>query len=66
MTKEEIEARVARIAQEDSETAHALEDQLYLDLLKHIATGELTADEAAFMAEAVLTTQLLTFDRWCA
>lgn len=65
MNKEEIAERVAVIerATWDFDGAHRLEDSLYLDFIKHVASqnGPYSA-----MAKQILKTQDLTFSRYCA
>lgn len=68
MTVDEIRRQVAEIrnaalVERDDEKAHALEDDLYDEVLQAIARGEPNAKELA--AEA-LQTQDLAFARHCA
>lgn len=62
----EIKERIKKIidAQDDPEKAHAMEDDLYQDLLSSIARGECTEPERC--AQIALRTQHITFPRWCA
>lgn len=64
-TTGEILAKVAEIqeVEDDPEQAHAMEDDLYIQVLRAIADG---AENAAELAEAALQSQLLDFDRWTA
>lgn len=66
MTVEQVRERVAEIEASvgDDETAHGMEDRLYLDLLRAIAEGR-CADPAACAAEAIKADEL-DFARWCA
>lgn len=68
MTLDEIKKRTDEVRERahahDSEVAHAMEDDLYRDLIAHIAkTG---SEEQRAMAEAVLATQDFNFNRWYA
>lgn len=64
MEREQVEARVRAIADtaEDPEVAHTLEDELYLDLLRAIATGECRNPRDA--ALAAIQAAHLDFPRW--
>lgn len=66
MTLEEIEARLEDIERsaKDSEMAHGLEDDLYIDFVQHVA--QMGPPELAEMAKAVLRSQQLDFPRLCA
>lgn len=67
MTPEQVREQVDTIAQAaavgDDEAAHSTEDDLYLDVLQHIADG---ATDAAELAREALKTRPLPFRRWCA
>lgn len=62
MKVSEIQRRVADIAakQQDPESAHGLEDALYLDVLKAISAG---APNAKDLAEAALKAAEMKFVR---
>lgn len=47
----------------DAESAHDLEDKLFVDVLTEIAKGE---GDAAELAKAALRSRELEFPRWCA
>jgi hypothetical protein len=66
MTVEEIEDRVAMIADAagDPEDAHEKEDRLFRDVLRAITERE-CADPAA-CAAAALRSCAIPFPRWCA
>ena len=49
--------------QDDDESAHALEDDIWEAVLRAIAEG---ADDAKGLAAAALKTQDFGFSRWCA
>lgn len=65
MTIEEVKNRVAQIVaiRGDDEVAHGKEDDLWRDVLRHIADGGAGARELAIEA---LTTLDIEFERWCA
>ena len=65
MNMEEIEKRIAEIAEEagDAEWAHTREDDLYLDFIRFVADQE---GPYSLMAKLLLTTQDLNFERWYA
>lgn len=65
MTIAEIKRRIAHIKsiRYDDESAHAAEDHLRADVLRAIADG---AANAAAMAKLALTTDRISFERWCA
>lgn len=65
MTSREIHDRVQAIleARGDDETAHAMEDQLRSDFIHYIAA---TDTKLGGLAEAVLGTEAISFNRWCA
>jgi hypothetical protein len=67
MTIEEIKKRIAGISkcQGDSEVAHGMEDDLHRDVLFAIATNTIEGD-ASECARLALTTQKISFSRWCA
>jgi hypothetical protein len=66
MTTDDVRMRVEEIRAHatDDECAHSLEDSLYDDLMRAIATGQCT--DAAGCAEIALTTKDIDFARWCA
>lgn len=67
MTLKEITKRVLYIFnnKHDDEDAHAEEDELYLDFIRHVE--EVTEDEELRQkARVVLKTQEIEFRRWCA
>ena len=66
MTPESVRQRVADIAacKGDDEHAHSMEDDLYFDVLAHIAAG-LCADPKACANEATKSKEI-DFQRWCA
>jgi hypothetical protein len=55
----EIEARI-----DDDEVAHSMEDDLYADFIKSIIRGK--NNKLARIAQEVLKTKELNFDRHCA
>jgi hypothetical protein len=61
-----VKRRVAKIRQlaHDSETAHASEDKLWVDVLRAIAAGD--ADNPQSLAKEALQTEAIKFDRWFA
>ena len=67
MTVEEVAERLKIISdyarRHDHESAHAIEDDLYRDVLRAISHG---AENAADLARSALATQEMTFERWCA
>lgn len=65
MTKQEVIERVKQIEaiRHDDEVAHSMEDDLYRDVLRAIAGGEIDGHELA--AEA-LKVEKIKFARWCA
>jgi len=66
MTPERIQAMVAVIEAErgDPETAHGLEDDLYLQLIQYIA--ETAPLPWSLLAQEALKSEALDFPRWCA
>lgn len=66
MTVDEAAERYLIIvkAARDPATAHELEDQLMRDVLKIIATGDLSPPEAAKLASIALKSSELDFPRW--
>jgi len=48
----------------DAESAHSLEDALYLDLLRAIAEGNIKGHDAQLCAIAALESQKIVFSRW--
>ncbi len=62
MTLEEVEQRVQRIrdAAPDDERAHALEDALYIEIVRHHAAN------GCPLAREALKTADIKFARWCA
>ncbi|KLK98059.1 hypothetical protein XJ18_17675 [Bacillus pumilus] len=63
MTVDDVRERVENIRQVafDDETAHGMEDDLYIDVLEAIATG---ADSPEKLAAEALKTQEIEFYRW--
>jgi hypothetical protein len=66
MTLNEIKARLEdiRAIDDDNETAHRKEDQLYIDVLKFIASG--ACRDAPGYAYAALAAEKLKYVRWYA
>lgn len=58
-------ALIAKSASSDDEQAHALEDDLYRDVLKVIAQTSSDPQARALAAEAIKTTEI-GFERWYA
>ena len=50
----------------DDEAAHTKEDQLYYEILKLIAEGALSGEDAVLCAKEALKTVEIDFARWCA
>lgn len=69
ITVEQAAARVdevrAHAAAGDDERAHAAEDSLMVEALEAIASGRLSAVEAAEMARMAYRTGSVEFSRWC-
>lgn len=65
MTKSEVKKRVKDIKESagDYESAHSMEDDLYLDVLNAIADG---AKDAAELAKEAIKTTKINFPRHCA
>lgn len=66
MTVEDVKAKVAairKIAEEDYEIAHSMEDALYRDVLTEISMGRHDADD---LASEALQTKNIDFARYCA
>lgn len=65
MTHDDAKQRVQDIRDSagDDEVAHSLEDRLYHDFVKMVA-----AQEGPFraIAEEILKTEVIDFERWCA
>lgn len=62
----EIRSRIGRLKEmlgRDDESAHSMEDDLHLDVLKAIAKGSKNAQK---LAEAALKSSELGFSRHCA
>jgi hypothetical protein len=66
MTLIEVKARVAAIfgAAGDPERAHGLEDELYLDVLRAIATGRCLDYPPEDFAEEALRASAVSFPRY--
>ena len=68
MTTQDIEARIAAIAERvrdrDNESAHALEDELYVAFIRHVA--QTTSPPLSDMARRVLDVHAMRFSRWYA
>lgn len=67
LTLDEIQERVEKIAAftADYEAAHGLEDQLWHDFIKYVASG-IVDEQMAEKARAVLQTTQIDFPRYCA
>lgn len=65
---EELRQRVADLeaSRGDDEAAHGEEDALRESVLRAIADGSATGDEAREMARIALSTEAIDFNRWCA
>jgi len=65
MTECEIMSRVNKIeaVAGDDERAHSMEDSLYEDVLRYMATLN---HECSRLAVAALKTKEIDFERWCA
>jgi hypothetical protein len=50
----------------DNETAHQTEDALYEEVLRWIASGEISGEDAALCAKEALKTVDVNFERWFA
>jgi hypothetical protein len=68
MKKPDVEQLIQHLREiaGDAEAAHGLEDGIRDNVLTTIASGELTAGEAAELARLALTTADVKFDRWFA
>lgn len=66
LTTKEVRRRVAAIrkAVQDDERAHGMENTLYIDVLRAIATHQ--CEDPASCAKAALATEKLDFNRWTA
>lgn len=66
MTIKDVEERLSQIRSErlDAEVAHSLEDSLHQLLLASIAEG--TCEDPVECAKLALTSQQISFPRWCA
>ncbi len=66
MTKDEVLGRLTAIREirGDDESAHGMEDDLYLDLLKSIAGG--SCDDPSGCAALAIQSKDIDFCRWCA
>jgi hypothetical protein len=53
-------------AKRDAEAAHGREDRLYEDVLRFLASGQATKDDAVALATAALKTKDVDFVRWTA
>lgn len=64
MTKQDIEDSLANIRKSSysDETAHIMEDELYMRFVKHVA--DTAGGELAECAKLVLTTENIDFARW--
>ena len=64
MTIKEVKIRYNKIKSimYDDEAAHSAEDNLYMDVLQHIANG---GSDAVEIAKIALETKNLDFSRWC-
>ena len=71
MTIEDVRNSVEEIrdladVKKDDELAHVQEDILYQDVLKNIASGELSLENAILFAQEALKTNKIDFSRWYA
>lgn len=66
MRASDVEERLQRIRKVvwDDELAHSLEDELYLEVLRAIASG--MCDDPKACAAKAIETQVFAFGRWCA
>ena len=66
MKPEDVRARVEEIRKvvRDCETAHGMEDHLYVDILKAISAGE--CEDAKACATIALEVDNMDFTRWYA
>lgn len=55
-----------RFVAHDDETAHSCEDDLRRLFIQHVAGRTDVPDDLAAMARAVLSTEGISFARWCA
>lgn len=67
MNLTEIEKRVKDIEEcsDDWEVAHHMENELFVDFVKHVARS-LVDENLSEMAKAVLKTKKISFPRYCA
>ena len=70
LTKAEAISRLSGIINaSDDEQAHSLEDKLFLLFIKSVASGKYQkdafADEAVEVANIILESAALDFERWC-
>ena len=68
MTFDEILTRLGKIHDSagDPEAAHALEDRLYVDVLRAIARGSVAVEDVQMIAGGALIATTYDFPRWCA
>jgi hypothetical protein len=68
MTYELIVRKLSHIKETsgDDESAHAQEDELYLEFIKYISTTPDVLDHVREKAALVLTSRQIEFERWCA
>jgi hypothetical protein len=68
MTPEQVKARVGKIAAaaDDPEKAHALEDELYRDVMRAIANGHLRIVHLMGVAQEALKSAEALERRWSA
>jgi hypothetical protein len=64
MSLEYIQETLSEIEEEDTETAHIIEDDLYKEFLEYIANGG--TDNLVEKAKLILTSQELLTERWYA
>lgn len=66
MTPASVAARVVKIdrASADDEHAHALEDALYLAVLREIARGKRTPADCVLMSREAIKAHDISFARW--
>ncbi len=67
LAKVRQEVRAIRLlARTDPEAAHGREDKLFADVLKYIASGLATKNDAVALAEECLKSKDAEFARWTA
>lgn len=66
LTVDSVERHIKDIAEKDSETAHGYESWLYTEFIKGVAAELYSSNEAVEVANALLKTKELDFERWFA